>query len=39
LFALAPHRTEETEAAFARAELPLWRIGEVIEGTGVEVAL
>lgn len=37
LFALPPSRGTEAEARFATAKLPLWRIGEVAGGAGVEV--
>ena len=38
LFALGPQRAAQAEERFAEADLPLWRIGEVIEGRGVVVA-
>jgi len=37
LFALPPERASDTEAAFEAASLPLWRIGSIVEGAGVEV--
>ncbi len=37
LLAVAPGKAAEVEAAFAAAELPVWRVGEVIKGQGVEV--
>ena len=39
LFALPPDRARDTEAAFKAADLPVWRVGLVIEGDAVEVAL
>ena len=38
LFALGPQQAAQAEERFAEADLPLWRIGEVIEGRGVVVA-
>ncbi len=38
LFALPPERASDTEAAFKAADLPLWRIGVVTSGEGVEVS-
>ncbi len=38
LMAIAPEGTAGLEAAFAAAELPVWRVGEVIEGSGVSVS-
>jgi selenide,water dikinase len=37
LLAVDPEKAAEVEAAFAAAELPVWRVGEVIKGQGVEV--
>jgi selenide,water dikinase len=37
LFAMPPEANPETESAFASAGLPLWRVGEVLEGRGVTV--
>ncbi len=37
LFAIPPEAFGETESAFERAGLPLWRVGEVREGRGVAV--
>jgi len=37
LFAMPPDAIAETESAFERAGLPLWRVGEVHEGRGVTV--
>ncbi len=37
LFAMPPAAISETESAFERAGLPLWRVGEVHEGRGVTV--
>ena len=38
LFTLDGERAADAEARFATADLPLWRIGEVVEGSGVAVA-
>ncbi len=38
LFTLDGRRSVEAEERFAKADLPLWRIGEVAEGRGVRVA-
>jgi selenide,water dikinase len=37
LFAVDPARAEAFAASFADAELPLWRIGSVQTGTGIQV--
>ena len=37
LLAVAPDKAAEVEARFAAADLPVWRVGEVIEGQGVQV--
>lgn len=37
LLAVAPEKTADVEARFAAAELQVWRIGEVVEGRGIEV--
>lgn len=37
LFAMSPERAVEAEARFEAAALPVWRIGEVAAGSGVEV--
>ncbi len=37
LFAVAPAKAQEVEARFAAADLPVWRVGGVIKGQGVEV--
>jgi len=37
LFALPPERAADAEAAFNVASLPLWRIGSVVHGVGLEV--
>ena len=37
LFAIAPEKAKEVERAFAGAGLPVWRAGDVVEGSGVEV--
>lgn len=37
LISVSALRSETLEAAFASSELPLWRIGEVTEGSGVAV--
>jgi selenide,water dikinase len=37
LFAIPTERAAALEAAFAREKTPLWPIGEVVEGSGVEV--
>lgn len=39
LFTIDPARTEQLEDRFAAAELPLWAIGTVTEGTGVTVVV
>ncbi len=38
LFAVSPERAKDVEPRFEAAGLPVWRIGEVIEGAGVEVS-
>lgn len=38
LMAVNPEKGEEVEARFAAAELPVWRVGEVVKGKGVQVA-
>ncbi len=37
LLAVAPGKAADVEARFAAAELPVWRVGEMIKGRGVEV--
>ncbi len=37
LFAVAPDKASEIEARFEAVKLPVWRIGEAVEGRGVEV--
>ncbi len=37
LLAVDPEKAAEVEARFAGAELPVWRVGEVVKGEGVEV--
>ncbi len=37
LFAIAGENVAEAEERFAQADMPLWRIGDVIEGRGVTV--
>jgi selenide,water dikinase len=39
LFALPPERAADAEASFKATALPLWHIGQVIEGDGVEVTV
>ncbi len=38
LFAVAPEKAREVEARFAAAGLPVWRVGAVVKGKGVQVA-
>jgi selenide,water dikinase len=38
LFAVAPARAHAFQQAFAGRDVPLWRIGEVTEGAGIDVA-
>ena len=38
LLAVGPGKAAEVEAAFAAAELPVWKVGEVVKGEGVQVA-
>jgi selenide,water dikinase len=38
LFAIAAERAVDTEAAFRAAALPLWQIGAVTEGEGIQVS-
>jgi len=38
LLAVGPDKAAEVEAAFAAAELPVWKVGEVVKGKGVQVA-
>jgi selenide,water dikinase len=38
LLAVDPEKAAEVEAGFAAAELPVWRVGEVVEGQGIKVA-
>ena len=38
LLAVGPDKASEVEAGFAAAELPVWRVGEVVKGQGVQVA-
>ena len=38
LLAVAPKQAADMEARFAAAELPVWRVGEVVKGKGVQVA-
>ena len=37
LLAVAPKQAADMEARFAAAELPVWRVGEVVKGEGVQV--
>ncbi len=37
LIAVAPDKADDLEARFAAAELPLWHVGDVIKGQGVQV--
>ena len=37
LFAVPPEKAHDVESRFAAADLPLWRIGEVMKGEGVQV--
>lgn len=37
LFAVDPERANQFQAAFAAADLPLWRIGDVASGAGIDV--
>lgn len=37
LFAVGPDKAAEVESRFATAELPVWQIGQVVEGQGVQV--
>jgi selenide,water dikinase len=37
LLAVAPEKAADVEARFAAAELPVWRVGEVVEGRGIRV--
>jgi len=37
LFTMPPDRAREVEMAFETGGRPLWRIGDVVQGTGVEV--
>jgi len=36
LFTVAPESAEETERLFGESSEPIWRVGEVVEGEGVE---
>ncbi len=38
LLAIAPKQAADMEARFSSAELPVWRVGEVVKGKGVQVA-
>ena len=38
LLTVGPGEAAEVEAAFAAAELPVWKVGEVVKGKGVQVA-
>ena len=38
LLAVGPGKAAEVEAAFAAADLPAWKVGEVVKGKGVQVA-
>jgi len=38
LLAVGPDKAAEVEAAFAASELPVWKVGEVVKGKGVQVA-
>ena len=38
LFAIATEHAVDTEAAFKAADLPLWQIGAVVEGEGVQAS-
>jgi len=37
LLAVDPEKAADVEAGFAAAELPVWRVGEVVKGQGVQV--
>ena len=37
LFAVPPEKAQEVEVRFAAAELPVWPVGEVLKGAGVQV--
>ena len=37
LLAVVPEKAADVEARFAAAELPVWRIGEVDKGQGVQL--
>jgi selenide,water dikinase len=37
LLTVAPKKAADMEARFAAAELPVWRVGEVVKGEGVQV--
>ncbi len=37
LLAVSPDKATEVEARFAAAELPVWQVGEVVKGEGVQV--
>jgi len=37
LLAVGPDKAAEVEAAFAASELPVWKVGEVVKGKGVQV--
>ena len=38
LFAVDPRQSDRFRADFAEADLPLWRIGDVVSGDGIDVA-
>ena len=38
LFAVDANRAEAFETAFTDAEIPLWRVGEVVPGAGIDVS-
>jgi selenophosphate synthase len=38
LLSICQRRAEDVRAAFAAADLPLWEIGEVREGAGIDVS-
>jgi selenophosphate synthase len=38
LLSICPRRAEDVRAAFSAADVPLWEIGEVREGAGIDVS-
>jgi selenide, water dikinase len=38
LFAVDANQADAFETAFTDAEIPLWRIGEVVPGAGIDVS-